>query len=76
MKTGLNRPTKAQLCYVNSDTLDHGLANCSTLTTTGTRAIVYWYEALIKVKHKQDRQCTDNVTLKCVRATIVAVEKQ
>ena len=27
-------------------------------------------------KHVQDRQCTYNVTLRYVRATIVAVEKQ
>jgi len=27
-------------------------------------------------KHKQDRQCTYNVALICVRATVVAVEKQ
>jgi len=26
--------------------------------------------------NKQDRQCVYNVTLRCVRATIVAVEKQ
>jgi len=64
------------LCYVNSNTLDHGLANCSTRTTTGTPAIVYWYDALIRMKHKQHRQCMVNVNLKCFRATVVTVEKQ
>jgi hypothetical protein len=30
----------------------------------------------IIAKGKQDRQCTNNPTLRCVRATIVAVERQ
>jgi len=71
MKTGLIRPPPKTHFYVNSNTLDHGLAN-----TTGTPAIVYWNEVLIKMKDEQDRQCTDNVTLKCGRAAVVAVEKQ
>ena len=31
---------------------------------------------LAKIYHLQDRQCTLNVTLRCVQETIVAVEKQ
>jgi hypothetical protein len=30
---------------------------------------------MIASKMKQDKQCTYNVTLRCFRATIVAVEK-
>jgi len=29
-----------------------------------------------KRKRKQDRQCTYNVTLRCIRVTVVAVENQ
>jgi len=38
--------------------------------------LVKSYEETEASKAKQDRQCTYNVTLQLVRATLVAVEKQ
>jgi hypothetical protein len=38
--------------------------------------LVTWIYQLESIYRKQDRHCTYNVTLRRVRATIVAVEKQ
>ena len=56
----------------------HGFPNCGTSTTTGnTTAVFFWNAALVKEsKCEQGRQCTYNVTLRCVRIIIFAVGKQ
>jgi hypothetical protein len=37
--------------------------------------ILFWFKRINKMKGKQDKQCTYNVTMTHVHATIVAVEK-
>jgi hypothetical protein len=49
----------------------------ATEQTRGHEVFVnFSYKWINKIKAKQDRQCTYNVTLTRVRATVVAVEKQ
>jgi hypothetical protein len=64
------------------DTAGYGLQPVEAYYVTRC-CIFNWYIKIIKLyvtsiylKLKQDRQCTYNITLRCVHATITAVEKQ
>ena len=48
---------------------------CACVCARASVGSVQEYERTI-ARREQDRQCTYNVTLRCVRETIVAVEKQ
>ena len=57
--------------------LQHSLSNCVTHTTTGTPTTIYMNAALVKqLKHRQDRQCSYDLTLLHLGVTIFSVKKK
>jgi hypothetical protein len=61
---------------VSATDLCHGFSNYGTRTNTRKPPICHGYAALLISKCNEDRQCTYNVMLGRIRATIVEVEKQ
>jgi hypothetical protein len=68
------------LCISQVDLLGAGLTRRKVSTVLSSEQNRFGRDSpqsgLLYEKNKQDRQCTYDVTLRCVRATIVVVQKQ